>query len=81
MQIDETVTVTIKKSDIEFLKTYIHEMDSTVQNLCISILSKDLNSKLIGPNEAKETKLKLGKISLASSEVRHQVLKILSEAK
>lgn len=81
MQIEKTVTVTIKKSDIEFLKTYVCGMDSTVQNLCISILSKDLNSKPIGPNDAKETKLRLGKISLASSESRYQVLKILSEAK
>ena len=81
MQEIETTTVTIKKTDIEFLKTYVYGMDSTVQNLCITVLSKELNSKLVGPNDAKDTKLKIGKISLASSESRYQVLKILSEAK
>lgn len=81
MQETETTTVTIKKTDIEFLKTYVYGMDSTVQNLCITVLSKELNSKLVGPNDAKETKLKIGKISLVSSESRYAVLKILSEAK
>lgn len=80
MQEIETTIVTIKKTDIEFLKTYVYGMDSTVQNLCITVLSKELNSKLVG-NDAKDTKLKIGKISLASSKSRYQVLKILSEAK
>jgi len=81
MQAIETETVTIKKTDVEFLKTYVYGMDSTVQSLCISVLSKELNSKLTDPNDAKETKLKIGKISLASSESRYEVLKILSGAK
>lgn len=81
MQEIETTTVTIKKTDIEFLKTYVCEMDSAVQNLCIAFLSKELNSKPVNPNDAKDTKLKIGKISLASSEIRYQVLKILSGAK
>jgi len=77
----ETETVTIKKTDIEFLKTYVYGIDSTIQNLCITVLSKELNSKIVSENQAKETKIKIGKISLASSESRYQVLKILSEAK
>lgn len=77
----ETETVTIKKTDIEFLKTYVYGVDSTIQNLCITVLSKGLNSKIVSENQAKETKIKIGKISLASSESRYQVLKILSEAK
>lgn len=81
MQAIETETVTIKKTDVEFLKTYVYGMDSTVQNLCITVLSKELNSKMAGPNQVKDTKLKIGKISLASSESRYQVLKILSGAK
>lgn len=81
MQGNETETVTVKKADIEFLKTYVYGMDSTVQSLCISVLSKELNSKMLGPNDAKDTKLKIGKISLASSESRYEVLKILSGAK
>jgi len=81
MQGNETETVTIKKADIEFLKTYVYGMDSTVQSLCVSVLSKELNSKMPGPNDAKDTKLKIGKISLASSESRYEVLKILSGAK
>ena len=81
MQEIETTTVTIKKTDIEFLKTYVYGMDSTVQDLCFMVLSKELNSKLVIPSDAKDTKLKLGKISLSSSESRYQVLKILSEAK
>lgn len=81
MQGNETETVTIKKTDIEFLKTYVYGVDSTIQSLCISVLSKELNSKMTGPNDAKDTKLKIGKISLASSESRYEVLKILSGAK
>lgn len=84
MQETETTTVAIKKTDIEFLKTYVYGVDSAVQELCMLVLSssaKDLLSERVLPHDAKQKRLKIGKISLSSSESRYQVLKILSEAK
>ena len=78
MDLNETITVAIKKSDADFLRTYIHGVDSTIQSLCASVLTKELNSKILSPEKKKNEKITIGKISLASTEGKIEALKILT---
>lgn len=79
MKTKETLTVTIKKTDINLLKTYIQSMDSAVQSLCGAVLSAQIGSKIIHPDDVRKQKIKVGKISIDSSEIKNHFLKILSE--
>lgn len=81
MKIKETLTVTIKKTDIDFLKNYVHSMDSAIQSLCGAVLSAEVDSKITHPDDVKNKKISIGNVSLGSTETKNHVLDILSGLK
>lgn len=81
MQDNETVTITIKKSDIEYLKKYIQSSDSTNQALCSTILNiagEDVYRN--NPFELINLKLLVGRMSLLATQTKIDALKILTGA-
>lgn len=73
---NETITVTIKKTDLNFIKTSAIVLDSTIQSLCATVLSKELDSKVSNPQSVKELKLSLSKISLGATEAKQEIERI-----
>lgn len=74
---NETITVTIKKSDLGFLKAYAVGMDGAIQSLCGASLANELKTCIDSPTAPKERKIVLGKISLASTEVKSEFQRII----
>lgn len=74
---NETITVTIKKSDLGFLKAYAVGMDGAIQSLCGAALTNEMKICIDNPTALKERKIALGKMSLASTEGKFELQRII----